>query len=215
MDNKIKKTVAGVLTATMVMTASVPAFAETNTVSYTIQSMTENTNSLLIVEEGVIINGTHYTRAQFTDLLYQAIKVNNQDSGAAQTYAAIAAGAYFIPGIGQILIAATGVITVAGVTIAAGSWLYETITEWLSDSEAQEIAAIKAQIPSRFRTDSGDVDLSKFDEKVSGNSVKYKEDGGWTVEKDTSGHGGSAWKLKNKSGERVASLDANGKVLRK
>ena len=214
MNNKLKKTVASVLTATMMMTAGVPAFAETNAISYNMQSMTENINNLIIVDEGVIINGAYYTRAEFTNLLYQAIKVNNQDSGTAQTCAAIAAGAYFLPGIGQVLIAATGVITIAGVTIAEGTWLYETITEWLSDSEAQEIAAIKAKIPSRFRTDSGDVDLSQFDEKVNGSSVKYKEDGGWTVEKDTSGHGGSAWKLKDKSGKRIASLDKDGKVLR-
>lgn len=214
MNKKLKKGVAIALTVVMAVTATVPAFAETDTIGYNVQSMTENTNNLIIVDEGVTINGIYYTRAEFTNLLYQAIKVENHNPGTAQTYAAIAAGAYFLPGIGQVLIAATGVITVAGVTVAAGSWLYETITEWLSDSEAQEIAAIKAQIPSRLRTDSGDVDLSKFTEKVKG-SNSHKEEGGWTIDKDTSGHGGSAWKLKDKSGKRIASLDADGKVLRK
>lgn len=130
-----------------------------------------------------------------------------------QTYA-IAAGVYFIPGIGQIAIAATGAIVVAGVTVAAGTWLYETITEWLSDSEAREIAEVRAQIPSRFRTDDGDVDLDKFTEKVNGKKA-YKEEKGWTIEQDTAGHGGRAWKLKDKSGKRVASLSEDGKVLGK
>lgn len=53
-----------------------------------------------------------------------------------------------------------------------------------------------------------------FDQKVSGKTA-YKEKGGWTIEKDTSGHGGHKWKHKDKSGNRVASLDENGKVLGK
>lgn len=213
MKYTFRKTIAIILTATMAMTATVPAFAETNTMNYNIQCMEDNMGSLIITDEGVIINDTYYSRSEFTTLLYQAIKVEQSQDGA-QTYMAIAAGVYFIPGIGEVAILATGAIAVAGVTIAAGSWLYETITEWLSDSEAQEIAAIKAQIPSRFRTDSGDVDLSKFTEKVKGSS-SLREKGGWTVDKDTAGHGGSAWKLKDKSGKRVASLDSDGKVLRK
>lgn len=38
--------------------------------------------------------------------------------------------------------------------------------------------------------------------------------GRWSVEKDTAGHGGRKWKLK-KDGKRVGSLDENGKVLSK
>ena len=60
----------------------------------------------------------------------------------------------------------------------------------------------------------GNVDLGKFDKNVKGKSAK-KEEGGWEIEKDTAGHGGSKWKLKNKKGERVASLDGKGKILRK
>ena len=60
----------------------------------------------------------------------------------------------------------------------------------------------------------GNVDLGKFDENVKGKNAK-KEKGGWEIEKDTAGHGGSKWKLKDKKGKRVASLDGNGKILRK
>ena len=60
----------------------------------------------------------------------------------------------------------------------------------------------------------GNVDLGKFGQNVKGKNAK-KEEGGWEIEKDTSGHGGSKWKLKDKKGKRVASLDGNGKVLRK
>ena len=60
----------------------------------------------------------------------------------------------------------------------------------------------------------GNVDLGKFDQNVKGKSAKKEKDG-LEIEKDTSGHGGSKWKLKNKKGQRVASLDENGKILRK
>lgn len=74
------------------------------------------------------------------------------------------------------------------------------------------IAEIKAKIPNRLKDKNGDVDLGKFNNKVKGKTA-YKESGGWQIDKDTSGHGGRKWKLKNKSGERVASLDGDGKVI--
>lgn len=200
MNKRTQKGIATVLTAAMTVTATVPAFAETNTIDYTIPSMSEHVAT--------------YNNAELEGLRYTMVGDESREIGAATPRAAIAAGAYFIPGIGQVLLAATGAITVAGVTIAVGSVLYNTIMDFLSDIEEREIAAIKAKIPSRLRTDSGDVDLSKFDQKVSGSSVKRKEKGGWTIEKDTSGHGGSAWKLKDTSGKRIASLGEDGKVLR-
>lgn len=125
---------------------------------------------------------------------------------------AAAAGVYFIPGIGNIAIAATGAIFVAGVSIAAGTWLYNTITDWLSDSDSRKIAKIKGKIPARLRNENGDVDLGKFDQNVKG-KTSYKEKGGWTIDKDNAGHGGRKWKLKDKDGNRVASLGENGEVL--
>lgn len=47
------------------------------------------------------------------------------------------------------------------------------------------------------------------------NGQGYKEDGGWTIDKDRDGHKGSKWKLKDKSGSRVGSLDGDGKVVGK
>lgn len=113
-----RKTIAIILTATITMTATVPAFAETKTMNYNIQCTEDSMGSLIITDEGVIINNTYYSRSEFTTLLYQAIKVE-QSQDDVQTYAAIAAGIYFIPGIGEVAILATGVIAVAGVTIAA------------------------------------------------------------------------------------------------
>ena len=49
---------------------------------------------------------------------------------------AIPAGLYFIPGIGEVLIEATGAIIVAGVAIEVGSWIYNTIVDWFSSGNA-------------------------------------------------------------------------------
>ena len=56
--------------------------------------------------------------------------------------------------------------------------------------------------------------LGKFKNKVKG-KTSYKEEGGWAIDKDTAGHGGRKWKLKNKKGNRIASLGKNGEVLGK
>lgn len=58
------------------------------------------------------------------------------------------------------------------------------------------------------------VDLSKFDTKLK-NGQGYKAKNGWRIQKDTSGHGGSEWKLFDKSGNRIASLRGDGSIVGK
>lgn len=210
---KFTKYIALGLACLMSINTTTTAFAQgsTNETNYQYANA-ENSSNVIIDNAGVTINGTYYTIAEFESLLDKAVLVSQDDEP--QTRAAIAAGIYFIPGIGEIAIAATGAIVVAGVTVAAGTWLYNTITNWLSDSSKKEIAKVRASIPSRLRDENGNVDLGKFKNKVKGKN-SYKEDGGWTIDKDTAGHGGRKWKLKNKSGDRVASLGENGEVLGK
>lgn len=204
-----KKYLAGILVCVMVASTSATAFAESNSKYTNVENASDVAGNVIITNDGVTINGVYYTKAEFESLLNKAVKIETP-----QTRAAIAAGIYFIPGIGQIAIAATGAIVVAGVAVSAGSWLYDTITNWLSDSTAREIAEVRAKIPSRIRDENGDVDLGQFDQKVSGKTA-YKEKGGWMIDKDNAGHGGRKWKLKDKSGNRVASLGENGEILGK
>ena len=58
------------------------------------------------------------------------------------------------------------------------------------------------------------VDLSKFDTKLK-NGQGFKAKNGWRIQKDTSGHGGSEWKLLDKSGNRIASLRGDGSIVGK
>lgn len=198
------------------MSLSVALPASASDIQESVQE--QNNSNVIVSNEGVSINGVYYSKEEFEQLLDQAIEQQSLEtphkSSGFQTQAipALVAGSYFIPGVGQVLITATGAIIVGGAIISGGTWLYNTISNWFS--ERAEVQAIKQSIPSRLKQGNGEVDLSQFNQKVNGKTA-YKEKGGWTIEKDTAGHGGRKWKLKDKSNDRVASLDENGKVLSK
>ncbi len=126
------------------------------------------------------------------------------------------AGTFFIPGVGQAVITTAGVIIVGGAIVSAGSWLGQKVISWVENYK--EINAIKNSIPNNLKKGNGDVDLGQFKDKngrtpLNKNSGTFKN-GRWSVEKDNTGHGGRKWKLK-RDGERVASLDEDGKILSK
>lgn len=214
--NFYKKYLAIFLSALMVIGSGTTTFAQ---VRYNTPVFgNETSGNVVVSEDGVTINGTYYTKEQFKELLNQAIEVETPKNNTPQYRAVpiVVAGIYFIPGIGEIAITATGVVIVAGIAIAAHTWLYNTITHKLSTSQFRTIAKIKAQIPSRFRDENGNVNLGAFDKRVNGNKkVAYKEKGGWTIEKDETTHGAKKWKLKDGRKNRVASLDENGRVVSK
>lgn len=117
-------------------------------------------------------------------------------------YAVPIQAVYFIPGVGEVALLATGGIAVAGATYYAGSWLYKKVYPHI----------IGFRIPSRLKKDGNTVDLGKFTDKVRGKTAYRNPKTGWTIEKDNDGHKGSKWKLKDKKGERKASLRANGDI---
>ncbi|MCP3660276.1 MAG: hypothetical protein GY830_08205, partial [Bacteroidetes bacterium] len=71
------------------------------------------------------------------------------------------------------------------------------------------------KVPTKLRGKKpGTIDLSKFTEKLKGKLRNPKS--GYIIEKDTSNHGGSIWKLYNKlDGNRVGSISIDGLFLRK
>lgn len=81
-----------------------------------------------------------------------------------------------------------------------------------SKNKNKDLEKVKNKIPSRLKKPNGNVDLGKFKTRLK-NRQGYKEDGGWTIDRDKTGHKGSKWKLKDKSGNRVGSLDENGKIV--
>lgn len=142
------------------------------------------------------------------------------------------AGSWAIPGIGEVVIAITAaaaaVIKCGPKIIEAGSDAYDTIVNFFSNRS--EIKRIENNILSSLKKDCpGDegnhpkdpkdkikcVDLSKFTKKKNDeNNAKEDPKSRWYIQKDTAGHGGRKWKLKNDKGDRIASLDENGRILK-
>ncbi len=123
-------------------------------------------------------------------------------------------GTYLLPGIGEVLITTILAVFLGKAAMQAGTEIFNKVEQGLAIHFCKEAEEAKKDVPERLKDGEGNVDLGQFDENVKGKNAK-KEKGGWEIEKDTAGHGGSKWKLKDKKGKRVASLDGNGKILRK
>ena len=67
------------------------------------------------------------------------------------------------------------------------------------------------KIPAKLLKN-GRVDLSLFTVKLKGDQGLRGPDE-YSIQKDTAGHGGRKWKLKDSKGNRIASLGADGEVL--
>ena len=206
---KLRKLLAMLLALVMLVSTNLTAFASSTSDAVYTNTNSESNGNVLVTDTGIYINGNYYSQEQFIQLLDTAQEVQIPQTRSA---VALVAGTWWIPGVGEVVITATGVIIVGGAVIASGTWIYNAVTDWFA--QRAEISAAKSNIPSRLKDGNGNVKVGDFNQKVSGKTA-YKEKGGWTIEKDTAGHGGRKWKLKNKSGDRVASLDENGKVLGK
>ncbi|WP_456310120.1 hypothetical protein [Serratia proteamaculans] len=103
----------------------------------------------------------------------------------------------------------------------------------LTDAEKAAIGGSRTGTPGGFEPEEpkkdykselekGDqIDLSTFNQRkaVSGSKGEFVDPKtGWKISPDRAGnnsHGGSSWKLLDKNGNRIATLDKNGSVLRK
>lgn len=181
----------------------------------------EQTYDINLHKDGIVIDDKFYTPEEFEKHLEDVQIVDKTEENEGDNtdkqlafVPAVAAGTYFVPGVGEVAIAASGAIVVGGITIKAGSALYDKIKDFFSDS--QKVVSSKYNIPKSLLDSDGKVKLGGFKDKngrtplnKSGGSFKK---GNWSVDKDKSNHGGRKWKLKN-NGKRKASLDENGKVL--
>ncbi|CAI3561641.1 conserved exported hypothetical protein [Clostridium neonatale] len=152
----------------------------------------------------------------------------NTEYGVQTRAAAAVIGIYFVPGIGEFAILATGTVMIAGVLYVSGTAVYNKVKVWQASGAAKETENAIEEVPNKLKVKNKKdvVDLGKFKDK-NGNTPKTKnsgtftstEDSRYTLSKDTSKHLGvdgstKAWKL-NKSGKRVASLNSDGKIVGK
>ncbi|MBE5109089.1 hypothetical protein IGI01_28805 [Bacillus thuringiensis] len=205
---KSKKFIASLLACAIMVPSTGSAFAETQ-INDKVSIEGNYTESNLIPAE--FFNPNHPDAIQDPEVIAEVEEMVREASGITgnqtrKKRAAAAAAVYFIPGVGQVALLATGAVVVGGATYWAGSWIYTKVQQYLSSSQG---------VPSSLKKKDGSIDLGKFKDKVKGKTAYKDPKTGWTIEKDTAGHGGRKWKLKDKKGNRKASLDGNGRILSK
>lgn len=106
-----------------------------------IAETSNNQSNVKVTDDGIFINEKFYTQEEFTDLLDSAILVSENNTNGISTRsaeiadagAALVAGTWWIPGVGEVVVTAAGVIIVAGTVVAVGSWAYKTVTNWFKN----------------------------------------------------------------------------------
>lgn len=225
----MKKIISIILILTMMLNTLLPAFADNQEI------IVGDENENIQLENGIVL-----TKEEFIQYLYnhsnEIIQISSEYKldyefesninystyqlpkiarSATGGVLELVEGTWYIPGIGEIVVIGAA-IYVGGVLLTeAGSWLYNEVIKFLERKAQEKLDNIYNSIPPKLRGSDGHVKLDKFTEKVSGKTSYKDPKSGWVVDKDTAGHGGRKWKLKNKFGKRVASLDENGKILGK
>ena len=132
---KSYKVLSCVLASSLMLSNTIPAMAAENGDAETVSNVTQ-TASIQVDDSGITINGVYYTPKEFEELLDTAEPIDTPKPRVQTRSAAIAgasAGAYFIPGVGEVLIAATGAVIVGGVAITAGNWAYKKIVSYFKE----------------------------------------------------------------------------------
>lgn len=95
---------------------------------------TNDSNKVIVTNRDVTINGKTISKSEFKKALKSATfedtnTVENSDPtfGVSLFVAPAAVAPLFIPGIGEAYITAAGTVVVAGVAVAAGTWLSKTV----------------------------------------------------------------------------------------
>lgn len=146
---------------------------------------------------------------------------------------------YAVPGVGQIAVVATATVAAAygsyifsKAVIKSSHWAYGKIRthvnarpkpkikkttsyNYQKSVSKQEYISYSYGIPKRLLDSNGNIKLKDMNQKVKGKTAYRDPKTGYTKEKDTAGHGGKKWKIRDKNGVRKASTDEKGKILSK
>ena len=195
---KFRHALSFLLVFVMLFSTSVPAFATS--------FPTGNENSSVIVtDSGVYINDVYYTQEQFVQLLETAQEVETETGNQTRSAAAAAlvAGPWYIPGIGQVIVTAAGAVLVAGAVIEVGSWIYNAVVEWFANRAVQKAYEEAKENGEPTDDHSTETDEKDFPTKSDPNSSKdliqngkvkrrryYDKDGNADMDIDYS-HGGT------------------------
>lgn len=84
---------------------------------------------------------------------------------------------YFIPGIGQVALFATGVVVIGGITYGASSWLAKAVKSFLQAQTADEIISKnkKASIRKEFPSEYLDKTLNEIEKDAKAGKARAKK----------------------------------------
>lgn len=206
---------------------------------------TQGDSNVTFSDEGVTIDGVFYTSEEFDKILEtmedpEQLNIDLTEVPAVQSSAFAIPMTYWatsylyaVPGVGQAALMVTGGIIFAGAIVYGGHWTYGRIRTHINSRPkpksttsvkyTKQVTVTKTKyisytygIPERLLDSAGNVKLNGFTQKVPGKTVKYRNPKtGWVIEKDTAGHAGKKWKVKDKGNNRKASTDGNGKIISK
>jgi hypothetical protein len=107
---------------------------------------------------------------------------------------------------------------VLAIVLAAGVVTWAAVS-YYQKYKIKVIDKIEQKVPPKLKHKDGRIDLSKFNNP---NGPKLPKGGrgklgpmGWYISKDLDNHKGSIWKLFSWTGERIASLASDGKIVGK
>lgn len=189
-----------ILMSTIMPTTS--SFAAEVQQNSSITQKSDKESNVIITDNGISINGIYYTQEEFANLLDSAVQVSgdtNTGISNRSATAALVAGTWWIPGVGEVVITVAGVVIVAGVVVKVGSWVYNTVTNWfinIAYNKAKEngtktddhTSTTSSSLPTKSRPNSS---KDRKDPK-SGKTVQrryYDEDGNADMDIDYTNHG--------------------------
>lgn len=128
---KIRRLLTMLLAVIMVCSTSMTAFASTTSTPYIVS---ETNSNVVVTDTGIYVNGTYYSEEQFIRLLDTAQEIETPQTRSA----ALVAGTWLIPGIGQVIVTAAGAVIVAGAVVEVGSWVYNAVVDWFAYRAVQQ-----------------------------------------------------------------------------
>ncbi|GEM_PF-1385696 len=171
-----------ILMFTMTNSASAIAIGNTSLESAKIKQISDNSEKIIITDEGIYSGETFYTKEEFLSLLEQAVylegptNVNGSDNDLStfSLTGTLIAGTWYIPVIGEVVITTAGVIIVGGAIIAAGSWIYNTVSTYFAEKayEKAKENGTKTDDHSTKESTSGDSSLSTTGTPLSSKDLK-------------------------------------------
>lgn len=215
---KAKKLLSYILIFTILFSTNITVFAN--------DTSTIDNKTIMSTDNCIYIDGKSFTEEEFSAILNATtpeeclVSQNNQHSRTAVV------AVYFVPGLGEVALLATGAIVIGATVYSVGTWAYKKFKKWLKTSAKKEAQDAAKDVSNKVKVKGSKdkVDLGQFKDK-NGRTPKNKKSGNftstkdnrYTIKKDTAGHTGydgttKKWKL-CLSGKRIASLNSSGKII--